>query len=41
MSTEQKREALKKRYPGSTKVAKLSEAQVHAMYNRLLSKGDL
>ena len=40
-TTEQKRAALLKRYPGSMKIAKMPDYQVHAMYMRLLNKNDL
>ena len=41
MSTEQKREALLKRYPGSVKIPKMGDAQIHVMYMRLLNSNKL
>lgn len=44
MSIEQMREALKRTYPGENwekKVDKMSEAQVHSIYTRLLSSGKI
>jgi hypothetical protein len=41
MSTEQKRAALLKRYPGSTKIAAMPDKQVHVTYMRLLNKGEI
>lgn len=44
MSTEQKRAAIAKSYPGQKwqdKVAKMSDAQVHATYMRLLNAKQL
>jgi hypothetical protein len=35
MSTEQKRAALLKIYPGSVKIPKMPDHQIHAMYVRL------
>lgn len=37
MSTEQKRAKLLQKYPGSAKIKAMKDAQVHAMYERLLS----
>lgn len=41
MSTEQKRAKLLEKYPGSVKITKMSDAQVHMTYTRLLNKGQL
>jgi hypothetical protein len=41
MSTEQKRAALKAKYPGSTKFDKMPDSQVHVIYMRLLNQKKL
>jgi len=41
MSLEQKRAKLLERYPGSEKIAKMSDRQIHVTYMRLLNEGDL
>jgi len=37
MTTAQKRAALLNRYPGSEKIAKMPDYQIHSMYMRLLN----
>ena len=41
VTSEQKRAALMQRYPGSMKISKMPDHQVHAMYMRLLNKKQL
>jgi hypothetical protein len=41
MTTEQKRAALMKRYPGSMVIPKMPDHQVHAVYMRLLDRKNL
>ncbi|QED11592.1 hypothetical protein PP914_gp102 [Arthrobacter phage Qui] len=41
MSTEQKRAALLQRYPGSIKISKMPDDQIHAMYMRLMNANKL
>lgn len=41
MSAEQKRTALLQRYPGSMRIAKMPDHQVHAMYMRLMNEKKL
>lgn len=41
MSAEQKRAAVLSKYPGSEKIKKMSDKQIHVVYMRLLNKGEL
>jgi hypothetical protein len=41
MSPAQKRAVVIARYPGSEKIQKMSDKQIHVIYMRLLSKGKL
>lgn len=41
MTTEQKRAALLQRYPGSIRIPKMPDKQVHVMYMRLMNNRSL